>query len=73
MSDSDDTRDTASRRRKPGQKPLAALAIAILALATGYWLYQRHTHVFSEDARIATRMIEVSTRTAGQVMDFPIS
>ena len=73
MPDSNATQDAAPRKRMAGQRPLAALAIAILAVATAYWLYQRHTHVFSEDARIATRMIEVSTRTAGQVMDFPVS
>ncbi len=73
MPESNATHEAAPRMRKAGQRPLAALAIVTLAAVTAYWLYQRHTHVFSEDARIATRMIEVSTRTAGQVMDFPVS
>lgn len=73
MPDSNEQQNTRPRMRKAQQRPLAALAIAILVAATVYWLYQRHTHVFSDDARIATRMIEVSTRTAGQVVEFGVS
>ena len=50
--------------------------ILALALAAGvvfaWWLYQRWTHVYTEDARVATHMIEVSTRAAGQVETFAV-
>jgi membrane fusion protein (multidrug efflux system) len=50
---------------------LAASIVAIVVL-TGYWLQQRATHVYSDDARIASRMIEVSAEAAGQLVAFPI-
>lgn len=48
------------------------MVIAFLAAATAYWLQQRATHVYSDDARIASDMIEVSARLAGQIVDFPV-
>jgi len=47
-------------------------AIAALAMVTAYWLQQRATHVYSDDARIASDMIEVSAKLAGQVVGFPV-
>ncbi len=55
----------------PRNLMLAALTITALA-AFSWWIYQRSTHVYSEDARVATRMIEVSTRAAGQVNTFAV-
>jgi len=52
---------------------LIAAALCASTVATGYWLYQRYTHVFSEDARIATSMIEVSAKMAGQIVEFPVT
>ena len=46
--------------------------ITALAVATAYWLQQRATHVYSDDARIASDMIEVSAKLAGQIVDFPV-
>ena len=45
----------------------------ILAVLVGWWLYQRWTHVSTEDARIASSMIEISSSTSGLLMEFPIS
>lgn len=59
--------------RRARLRYLAIAAVTLLAIATGYWLYQRHTHVFSEDARIATSMVEVSAKMAGQIVDFPVA
>ena len=55
------------------RRALMVAAIALAGIATAWWLYQRYTHVFSEDARIATSMIEVSAKVAGQVVEFPVS
>ena len=55
------------------RRALMVAATVALGIATAWWLYQRHTHVFSEDARIATSMIEVSAKVAGQVVEFPVS
>ena len=46
-------------------------ALVLLALG-GYWVQQRATHVYSDDARIASRMIEVSAEAAGQLVLFPV-
>lgn len=55
------------------RRALLIAATVALGIATAWWLYQRYTHVFSEDARIATSMIEVSAKVAGQVVEFPVS
>ena len=64
---------TVSSGRRQRRRTLAIAAGAACALAIAWWLYQRHTHVFSEDARIATSMIEVSAKVAGQVLEFPVT
>lgn len=54
------------------QKRLALwLAIILLGVSAAYWLQQRATHVYSDDARIAANMIEISAKLAGQVTQFP--
>lgn len=55
------------------RKPLLLALLAIALLTTGWWLYQRWTHVFTEDARIATHLVEVSTKAAGQIIEFGIT
>lgn len=62
--------DTAPAARRFETAHRNRLIIALAVLATGacvWWLYQRWSHVYTEDARVATHMIEVSTRAAGQV------
>jgi membrane fusion protein (multidrug efflux system) len=49
-----------------------ALISVVALIAFGFWLYQRATHVYTDDARIASRMIEVSAESAGQVVAYPI-
>jgi membrane fusion protein (multidrug efflux system) len=51
----------------------SVLALALAVAATAWWLYQRWTHVYTDDARIATHLIEVSTKAAGQVTQFDIT
>ncbi len=55
------------------RRQIAIVAIIICIIAGAWWVYQRYTHIYSEDARIATDMIEVSAKLAGQVTDFPVS
>lgn len=58
----------------PAAKRGVLLAVLICVGAAGsWWLYQRWTHVFTEDARITTHLIEVSTRSAGQVVEFAVA
>ncbi|MFM7273317.1 MAG: hypothetical protein ACKO4A_05595, partial [Gammaproteobacteria bacterium] len=54
------------------RRRLLLLAAVATALAFAWWMYHRWTHVYTNDARIASQLIEVSTRAAGQVVDFPV-
>lgn len=76
MADETDTGVRASKRprlNRSQRRLVAGPLLVILLGATIYWLWQRHTHVFTEDARIAAEMIEVSSKLAGQVIQFPVS
>jgi len=76
MADETDTgvRDSRRPRLNRSQRRLVAGPLLVILLgATLYWLWQRHTHVFTEDARIAAEMIEVSSKLSGQVIQFPVS
>ncbi|HMV72322.1 MAG TPA: efflux RND transporter periplasmic adaptor subunit, partial [Pseudomonadales bacterium] len=58
----------AVRRRR-----LAIAAIVVCLVGSAWWVYQRYTHIYSEDARIATDMIEVSAKLAGQITNLAVS
>lgn len=50
-----------------------ALALALATtLLFGYWIWQRYTHVSTDDARIAATMVSVSSKAAGRLVDFPV-
>ena len=52
----------------------ASIVVAVLVsvFACGYWIYERATHVYTDDARIASRMIEISAESEGRLVDYPI-
>lgn len=54
-------------------KPVAIVAVLIIAIAFCYWLYQRATHVYSDDARISADMIDISSKVSGWIVEFPVS
>ncbi len=47
------------------------LIIISSLIALSYWAWQRYTHVYTDDARIAANMIEISSRVSGWVSDLP--
>ena len=49
------------------------LLFAVVLLPAIYWLYQRHTHVYTDDARIAADMIDVRSKVAGWMVQLPVS
>jgi membrane fusion protein (multidrug efflux system) len=49
-----------------------AVVVLIAVLAFGLWIYERATHVYTDDARIASRMIEISAESEGRLVDYPI-
>lgn len=60
----------ASRTRLP--KPVRFLLLFMLSVALCYWAYQRFTHVYTDDARIAANMITVSSQVSGQITELNV-
>lgn len=50
---------------------LVIIAVGLAGLAS--WSYQRYTHVFTDDARIAATMVEVSSKVSGWVTDMHVT
>ncbi|MEH6912376.1 MAG: HlyD family secretion protein [Oceanicoccus sp.] len=47
--------------------------IIVAIAAASYWVYQRVNYVYSDDARIAADMIDISSKVSGWLIDFPVS
>ena len=47
--------------------------IIVAMAAVAHWVYQRVNYVFSDDARIASDMIDISSKVSGWVVEFPVS
>ena len=50
---------------------LIATAVVLLAWG-GYWLYQRSTHVYIDDARIDGEVVTLSSRVSGWITELPV-
>jgi membrane fusion protein (multidrug efflux system) len=50
---------------------LIAAALVLLAWG-GYWLYQRATHVYIDDARIDGEVVTLSSRVSGWITELPV-
>jgi membrane fusion protein (multidrug efflux system) len=62
-----------ARRSDTARRNTLILALGLACIAAfAWWIHQRWTHVYTEDARVATHMIEVSTRASGQVETFAV-
>ena len=64
-----DTASFSQYARHPGALALTAAVTALLC----FWLWQRYTHVNTDDARIAASMVSVSSKAAGRLVEFPVS
>ena len=51
---------------------LTGFTIVAIAAAS-YWGYQRVNYVYSDDARIASDMIDISSKVSGWLVEFPVS
>lgn len=63
---------TDSTQKSPGKRRLFVLAILILALGLGWLIYQRSTHVYSDDARVATDLVVISSKVAGRIENLAV-
>ena len=48
------------------------LALLVLSLALGWWIYQRSIHVFTDDARISTDLVIISSKVAGRIENLAV-
>ena len=55
------------------KKPLAILLAVVLSVASAFWIMQRYTHVYTDDARIAADMIDISSKSSGLLVSFTAS
>ena len=58
----------------PRTKRLIAIAVALVAIAlVARFFYNRSTHVYMDDARVDGNVITISSLTAGQVTELPVT
>jgi membrane fusion protein, multidrug efflux system len=51
---------------------VVALTALLAVLSTGWWAYDRMTHIYVTDARIAATMITISSRVPGWLHELPV-
>lgn len=69
MSDTDahsETEPGEAESRKP-RRGLWLIVVLVAAVALAWWLYQRSIHVYTDDARIATDLVVISSKVAGRI------
>lgn len=69
---------TEAPRRRYSSRLVVRASIAVLAVGAGaywgsQWIQHRATHVFENDARIASDMISISSRVSGLIVDLKVS
>jgi membrane fusion protein, multidrug efflux system len=69
------TNEVAMARTSQDRVKTLAIAIFLLiaVLAFSHWLYQRMTHIYTDDARITADMIDISSKVSGWIVQFPIA
>lgn len=62
-----------NENRDKTRKLILSLLLVIVVVSMGRWMYQRTTHVYTDDARISADMIDISSKVAGWIVGFPVS
>jgi len=73
MSTEQQDNSTGNPAPNPRRKVILGLFLIVALVSTGNWLYQRYTHVYTDDARISSDMIDVSSKVSGWIVEFPVS
>ena len=67
----DNTRE--EPEQQPGSRRKYLIILLVLAVVgLGYWLYQRSIHVYTEDARISTDLVVISSKVSGRIEDVAV-
>ncbi len=64
MNDTSNQEEPAS---KTSTKKWLAPGLIVAVLALGYWIFLRSTHVYSDDARISSDLVVISSKVAGRI------
>ncbi len=59
--------------RVSARQLLIAVFLIVMLIAGGKWIQLRMTHVYTDDARIAADMIDISSKVSGWIVDLPVS
>ncbi len=65
----DSTEDSEPKRPRKSVLIVAALAIG---LGLSYWIYLRSTHVYTDDARVASDLVVISSKVSGRVEELAV-
>ena len=60
------------RRGRPLRLAAAVLVLVVVLALAGNWLAARWTHVFLDDARVATNLVTVSSEVSGKIGDVAV-
>lgn len=64
--------EASESRAGRGKLVLVVLAVLLVLVAGGRWIYFRYTHVHTEDARIDGEVVTVSSRVSGWITDLDV-
>ncbi|MEH6519275.1 MAG: HlyD family secretion protein [Halioglobus sp.] len=62
-----------SSKAKRGKSILPLAIAVVVALGVAYLIYQRSTHVYTDDARVSANMILISSKVSGLIEAMPVS
>lgn len=63
----------AETERQGGSRRKYLIPLAILAvLGLSYWIYQRTIHVYTDDARVSTNLVVISSKVSGRIEDLAV-
>lgn len=75
MNDADidiDTDSEPSGTSKGSKKPIVLAALLVTTVALGYWIYLRSIHVYSDDARVASDLVVISSKVSGRIDELAV-
>jgi membrane fusion protein, multidrug efflux system len=64
---------TENAKSRKDRTPVLIVLGLVCTIALSYWIYLRSTHVYTDDSRVATSLVVLSSKVAGRIENFPIS
>jgi membrane fusion protein (multidrug efflux system) len=67
------TEQESTKTEAKANAALPLIIVVVVVLAIAYWVYQRSIHVYTDDARVASDMILITSKVAGLVEALPVT